>query len=171
MKVRLKAALPAIAMLAVAAIPAVSHAETSTEGSGVVHRMCAKSFDRAVDAYVQTTYDRDADGFAAVLHDDVTAIFATGDVLYGKDQTMGFIEPFFANPAWTQTFDELTREVRGCSTGFVLFDSVFTPSAGAEPEPLVIGVTFVFERGRWLALHNQDSTGPAAGTLPAAVSG
>lgn len=166
MKIRARAVLPAVAVLAAAALPAASHAESSTEASskGFTHRLCAKAFDRAVDAYVQTTHDRDADGFAAVLHEDVTAIFATGDVLYGKAQTMDFIERFFAVPDWTQTFDELTREVRGCSTGFVLFDSVYTPSPDAAPEPLVIGVTFVFERGRWLALHNQDSTGPAAGT-------
>ncbi|MBB5787053.1 YybH family protein [Jiangella mangrovi] len=166
MKIRARIALPAIAVLAAAALPAASHADAGAEASstGLPHRLCAKAFDRAVDAYVQTTYDRDAEGFAAVLHEDVTAIFATGDVLYGKDQTMGFIERFFAVPDWTQTFDELTREVRGCSTGFVLFDSVYTPSPGAHPEPLVIGVTFVFERGRWLALHNQDSTGPATRT-------
>ncbi|WP_116947743.1 YybH family protein [Jiangella endophytica] len=166
MKIRARAALPAVAVLAAAALPAVSHADTSAEASpaGLAHRMCAKAFDRAVDAYVQTTHDRDVDGFAAVLHEDVTAVFADGGVLYGKDQTMGFIERFFAVPGWTQTFAELTREVRGCGTGFVLFDSVYTPAADAPGEPLVIGVTFVFERGRWLALHNQDSTGPAGGT-------
>ncbi|SDU35014.1 YybH family protein [Jiangella alkaliphila] len=166
MKIRARAALPAIGVLAAAALPATSHADLSAEAStaGQPHRLCARTFDRAVDAYVQTTYDRDSDGFAAVLHEDVTAIFATGDVLYGKDQTMDFIDRFFAAPDWTQTFDELTREVRGCSTGFVLFDSVYTPAPDADPEPLVIGVTFVFERGRWLALHNQDSTGPAIGT-------
>ena len=166
MKIRARVVLPVVAVLAAAVLPAAAPAESSTEAStsGLVHRLCAKAFDRAVDAYVQTTHDRDADGFAAVLHEDVTAIFATGGVLYGKAQTMDFIEQFFAAPDWTQTFDELTREVRGCSTGFVLWDSVYTPSPGADPEPLVIGVTFVFERGRWLALHNQDSTGPATGT-------
>lgn len=166
MKIRARTVLPAVAILAAAALPAASHADPGAEASttGLPHRLCAKAFDRAVDAYVRTTHERDADGFAAVLHEDVTAIFATGDVLYGKDQTMGFIERFFAAPDWTQTFDELTRGVRGCSTGFVLFDSVYTPAPDAAPEPLVIGVTFVFERGRWLALHNQDSTGPATGT-------
>ncbi|WP_109509041.1 YybH family protein [Nocardioides speluncae] len=121
---------------------------------------CERAFDRAVDAYIETTDERDAAGFAALLHKDVTAIFANGGVLYGKEATMGFIEPFFEATNWTQTFEELTRVVRGCKSGFVLFDSVFTQDG--EPTPLVIGVTFTWERGRWLAVHNQDSNGPAS---------
>jgi ketosteroid isomerase-like protein len=121
---------------------------------------CARAFDKAVEAYVETTDEKDADEFAALLHDDVTAIFANGGVLYGKAETMGFIEPFFEATSWTQSFEELTRVVRGCKSGFVLFDSVFTQDG--EPTPLVIGVTFTWEHGRWLAIQNQDSNGPAS---------
>lgn len=146
------------------AIAVVGFAVNPALGSGrALDPSCEQSFDRAVDTYVTTTHDRDVDGFASVLHPDVTLIFAGGDVLYGKDQSMGFIREFFADPAWTQTFDELTREVDGCRSGFVLFDSVYTPAPDAEPKPLVIGVTFTYEHGRWLALHNQDSNGPAVG--------
>jgi hypothetical protein len=81
-------------------------------------------------------------------------------LVYGKDETMGFIEPFFEASGWTQTFDELTRHVEGCRSGFVLFDSVYTED-GTEV-PLVIGLTFTRERGRWLVLQNQDSSGPAS---------
>ena len=122
---------------------------------------CEHSFDRAVQTYVETTHERDVQGFGSVMHPDVTLVFAGGDVLFGKEATMGFIRDFFADPAWTQTFDELTRTVRGCRTGFVLFDSLYTPSPTSDPKPLVIGVTFTYERGQWLAVHNQDSNGPA----------
>lgn len=121
---------------------------------------CAAEFDKAVQAYVDTTHERDVEGFEALLDDDVTVIFRLGEVLYGKEATMGFIEPFFEATNWTQSFDELTRVVRGCRTGFVLFDSVYTENG--EPLPLVIGVTFTYERGRWLVVHNQDSAGPAS---------
>lgn len=158
---RLRAIVPVLAVLATA-MPAAGVIQAddpapAEPGNGG----CRARFDRAVDTYVRSTHERDAAGFASVLHQDVTAIFADGEVLYGKDRTMGFIEAFFADPDWTQSFDELTREVRGCQTGFVLFDSVFTPAPGADPIPLVIGVTFTFEHGRWLALQNQDSRGPA----------
>ncbi len=147
------------AALAVLLVPVLALPATAGSGGGG-HRGCEREFDRAVAAYVETTDERDVDGFAALLHDDVTAIFANGGVLYGKDQTMAFIEPFFETPGWTQTFTELTRHVEGCKSGFVLFDSVYT-EAGTEV-PLVIGLTFTREHGRWLVLQNQDSSGPAS---------
>jgi ketosteroid isomerase-like protein len=151
--------LPALALAAVL-VPALALPATAGRGGHGPDRGCARDFDRAVRAYVETTDERDADGFAALLHEDVTAIFANGGVLYGKEQTMGFIEPFFATPGWTQTFEELTRHVEGCTSGFVLFDSVYTE--GSTVVPMVIGLTFTRERGRWLVLHNQDSDGPAS---------
>jgi ketosteroid isomerase-like protein len=149
------------AALAALLVPALAIPATAGSSAGNGHGdQCELSFDRAVDAYVETTDERDAAGFAALLHEDVTAVFANGGVLYGKDQTMGFIEPFFEAPGWTQSFDELTRQVEGCRSGFVLFDSVYTED-GTEV-PLVIGLTFTRERGRWLVLQNQDSSGPAS---------
>jgi uncharacterized protein (TIGR02246 family) len=161
-----RALVPAVALLAAAAVPtAAATIDTGSQANQSSHG-CRASFDRAVRTYVQSTHDRDAKAFASVLHPDVTAIFADGEVMYGKKRTMAFIEPFFASTGWTQTFDELTREVRGCKTGFVLFDSVFTPSPGATPINFVIGVTFTYENGRWLALHNQDGDGPSYTTNP-----
>ena len=148
------------AALAVLVVPALAIPAVADAGGSGGHRSCEREFDRAVAAYVETTDERDADGFAALLHDDVTAIFANGGVLYGKDQTMAFIEPFFETPGWTQTFTELTRHVEGCKSGFVLFDSVYS-EAGTDV-PLVIGLTFTREQGRWLVLQNQDSSGPAS---------
>jgi hypothetical protein len=157
-----------LAAAAAALAATVSGIGSAAEGAGAsagqaTARACERQFDRTVEAYVNTTHARDVEGFAETLHPDVTVVFAGGDVLYGKAQTMGFIREFFADPRWTQTFEELTSVVRGCRTGFVLFDSVYTPAPGVEPKPLVIGVTFLREHGRWLALHNQDSNGPAVG--------
>jgi hypothetical protein len=109
-----------------------------------------------------TTETRDAAGFNALLDRDVTVIFANGGVLYGRDQVAGFITDFFADPGWSQSFTELTRHVDGCRSAFVLFDSVYSVPADSRVTPLVIGVTFTYEHGRWLVLHNQDSSGPAS---------
>jgi hypothetical protein len=124
------------------------------------HRVCARQFDATVQRYVSTTQARDVQGFASVLDPRVVLIFRPGSVLYGKRETMDFIRDFFADPNWTQTFRVITRTVDDCRTGFVLFDSVYT-AAGSDPLPLVIGVSFTYRRGRWLAVHNQDSQGPA----------
>jgi len=135
-------------------------ASSVTVGAGPAAR-CADQLSETVDAYVTTTHDKDAAGFAAVLDRDVTAIFADGETLVGKAATMEFISAFFDDPAWTQTFDERVRVVRGCRSAFVLWDSVFTPE-GAEGVPLAIGVTFTYRKGQWLALQNQDSSGPVS---------
>lgn len=124
-------------------------------------RFCARQFDRAMSAYVRTTERRDARGFNALLAPDTTVIFANGGVLRGKHEVAEFITDFFTDPGWTQTFKPLTRHVEGCRSGFVLFDSVYSVPAEHRVSPLVIGVTFTYQHGRWLVLHNQDSTGPA----------
>ena len=118
------------------------------------------TFDSAVRAYVDTTAARDTAGFMDLMHDDVTVVLADGDVLAGRSAVAGFVDGFFADRGWTQTFTVL-RQVRAGRTGFVLFDSRYAPSGGRPPKPLVIGVTFVEEDGRWRVLHNQDSAGPA----------
>lgn len=163
---RARTLLPAVALLAAAAVPTATAVTPNLGG----HHGCRSSFDRAVHTYVDSTHKRDAKRFASVLHPDVTAIFADGEVMYGKQRTMAFIEPFFKSTGWTQTFKELTREVQGCRSGFVLFDSVFTPAPGADPIYFVIGVTFTYEDGRWLAVHNQDGDGPSYTSTPTAAT-
>lgn len=151
-------ATTALAALAVGVgAPAVTSASTSPPTE-----RCRASFDVAVEEYRQTTFDKDAPGFNALLHPDVTAIFADGSTLLGKEATAAFIDGFFADPEWTQTLDVVRTEVAGCRSGFVLFDSVYTPSPTSDGIPLAIGVTFTYERGGWLALHNQDSDGPVS---------
>jgi hypothetical protein len=155
----LVSAAAAVCTSAVASAP--QRATTGSPGQ----RACARQFDQTVQRYISTTQARDVRGFASVLDRDVVVVFRTGDVLYGKRETMTFIRDFFADPGWTQTFRVITRTVKGCRTGFVLFDSVYT-AEGAAPLPLVIGVSFAYRAGRWLAVHNQDSQGPASPPNP-----
>ncbi len=144
------------AAVCTSAVAGSPHRETT---GSLRQRICVRQFDQTVQRYVSTTQARDVRGFASVLDRDVVLVFRTGDVLYGKREAMTFIRDFFADPNWTQTFREITRTVKGCRTGFVLFDSVYT-AAGADPLALVIGVSFTYRAGRWLAVHNQDSQGP-----------
>ncbi|WP_426242234.1 YybH family protein [Nocardioides sp. LHG3406-4] len=148
----------ALSTTVVAANPgAASGASTHDHAKG-----CERSFEAAVEDYRVTTFEKDADGFNALLADDVTVVLAEGTTLVGKKASADFVEAFFGNPAWTQTLDVVRTVKHRCQTAFVLFDSVLTMTPGGTPEPLAIGVTFVRERGQWLVLHNQDSTGPVA---------
>ncbi|MGH3481019.1 MAG: YybH family protein, partial [Nocardioidaceae bacterium] len=153
---RLRAtALTIVAVAAVAVSTGSSTATTSSHG-----RDCAKGFTSAVEQYRRTTFDKDADGFNALLAPEITIIFADGSTLLGKEESAAWIERFFADPQWTQTLDVVRTTHESCRTGFVLFDSVYTPTPADPPKPLAIGVTFVRSHGEWLVLHNQDSTGP-----------
>lgn len=151
-----------LAALAVGAgAPAVTSAQEASQQT-TAGNYCELSFAAAVEDYRRTTFDKDADGFNDLLHPDVAAIFADGSTLLGKEATAGFIDSFFADEEWTQTLDVVHTAVDGCRSGFVLFDSVYTPSPSSDGVPLAIGVTFTFQRGEWLVLHNQDSDGPVS---------
>lgn len=121
--------------------------------------MLVTTFSEAVQAYRQTTFDKDAAGFNALLHPEVTGVLADGETVIGRDATAAWIEDFFTVDGWTQTLD-VVRQIELEGVGFVLLDSIFTPKPGAEGKALAIGVTFVEVDGQWLVLHNQDSTGP-----------
>jgi uncharacterized protein (TIGR02246 family) len=121
---------------------------------------CARDLDRAERQYVRTTERRDVDGFNALLDRDVTLVLRQGEVYDGKAEFAAFIEEFFADPSWTQTFALRKKVVKGCSTAFVRYDSRFRdPDDGVDLQ-LVIGLSFVHRDGRWLVLHNQDSGRP-----------
>jgi uncharacterized protein (TIGR02246 family) len=132
--------------------PQSAHADRSAR--------CARDLDRAERQYVRTTERRDADGFNALLDRDVTLILREGEVYDGKAEFAAFIEEFFADPSWTQTFALRKKVVRGCSTAFVRYDSRFRDPDDGVDLHLVIGLSFVRRDGRWLVLHNQDSGRP-----------
>ncbi|MGC5306668.1 nuclear transport factor 2 family protein [Micromonospora zamorensis] len=156
--VGLTAGLLAAAPAAVSA--AIAGPADTTTGDAVATSGCERAFDRAVRAYVETTARRDLDGFAALLHPDVTSVFASdGEVLDGKRATVDWLRGFFADDSWTQSFSVAKQTVVGCRTGFVLFDSVYAVPATGTRVPLLIGVSYTYQHGRWLVLQNQDSVG------------
>ena len=143
------------------AAAAATGGATSAQGAGTDRTArCARDLDRAERQYVRTTERRDADGFNALLDPDVTLVLRQGEVYDGKAEFAAFIEEFFADPSWTQTFAVRKKVVKGCSTAFVRYDSRFRdPDDGVDLQ-LVIGLSFVHRDGRWLVLHNQDSGRP-----------
>ncbi|MFG3260077.1 YybH family protein [Streptomyces sp. NPDC048172] len=151
-------ALPAAALIALsAAAPSQGRGAAADSGS-----RCDRQFDAAVTQYVDAHPARDVEMFAGVLHDGWTVVFPDAEVLKGKKAGLKWVrEEFFNDPDWTQTFDEERRVVSGCRTGFVLFDSVYE-----EPgyrTHLKIGLTFTYEHGRWLVIHDQNTRVPAGG--------
>lgn len=143
----LAAGLTALAILGVTSTAAAN----PTPDNG-----CARQFDRAVDRYLRTTDDRDAPGFNALLHRDVTGVLPGGAVFNGKAEMAAFIDRFFARADWTQTFD-VKRKVATCEHAYVLFESVYAEPEAGFSQTLMIGVTWTREHGRWLVLADQNT--------------
>lgn len=130
---------------------ATANADSESHGSN-----CKRQFDATVQTYLRTTEERDARAFNALLHRDVIGVLPGGTVFHGRTEFASFITTFFAREDWTQTF-ELKRRVADCSTGFVLFDSVYAEPAAGYEQKLVIGLTFTREHGRWQLLGDQNT--------------
>lgn len=139
--------------LAALAIGGGTTAASATPGHG---GGCARQFDAAVATYVRTTAERDARGFTALLHGEVTGILPGGAVLSGKREFAAFIDGFFERTDWTQTFDE-RRRTADCASGYVLFESVYAEPAAGFAQTLMIGVSWTREHGRWLVLADQNT--------------
>jgi hypothetical protein len=136
---------------ATSATPDASRSDSHRAAHG-----CAWKFDRTIDRYVGSHPIRDVDMLASTLHDEWTVIFADGELLVGKEEGLAWVrEEFFSDPSWTQSFTEVRRVVRGCSTGFILFDSIYE-QPGYRTH-LMIGLSLTYERGRWLVIQDQNS--------------
>ena len=151
MSVRHRLAAVGLALVTLGVLGAPASAATGG-GAG-----CARQFDAAVGRYLSTTDDRDAAAFNRLLHEDVVGILPGGTVFTGKAELAGFIDSFFARTDWTQTFSLRHKAVDGCSTGFVLFDSVYAEPAAGYHQQLAIGLTWTRENGRWLVLADQNT--------------
>lgn len=143
--------------LALAVLGGVTDAGADTGAdTGKGGPSCVRQLDAAVETYLRTTDRRDARGFNALLHRDVTGVLPGGAVFNGRAEFAAFIDTFFARTDWTQTFD-LKRRVADCSSAFVLFESVYAEPAAGYEQALVIGLTWTREHGRWQLLADQNT--------------
>lgn len=155
MSLRHRAAAAGLALAALAVLGPAAAAAPATTSTG--SHGCGRQLDAAVDRYVATTDDRDARGFNALLHRDVTGVLPGGTVFAGKAEMAGFIDGFFARTDWTQSFEHLRTAVNGCSTAYVLFDSVYAEPEAGFRQQLAIGITWTREHGRWLVIADQNT--------------
>lgn len=169
MRNRIRTALLGLTIVALVAAPSAAGAAQTAETTGSepaaadpqwLSVACEQRFDQAVQTYRATFPARDLDTLGDLLHEQVTVVLANGKIVLGRDAAIEALTPFFEDPRWTQTFDEVTRVVNGCRSGFILFDSVLSFPSGFTQHTL-IGLTFTFDRGRWLILHDQVTLLPA----------
>lgn len=149
-----------IATLATALAP--PPAQASDEWAPGLQQYCERLFDTAQRTDMESFRDYDAATFRDIHTPDAVTIFASGAYRIGIDAIMTALAGHFAGREATWEWTELHREVKGCETAFIIYDTTYTlPSAGFRQRAR-IGVTYTFERGRWLAVFDQSTLLPPA---------
>jgi hypothetical protein len=118
---------------------------------------CARQFDAAQRADMESFRDFDAETFRAVHHPQAVTVFASGAVRYGIDAIMAALAPHFANRQAVWAWTELYRVVDGCSTAFILYDTTYDIPAAGFHQHALIGVTYTRVGNKWLAVADQGT--------------
>ena len=151
-----KSALYRMTLLLALATPAAAFADQpDATASG-----CDRQFEVAQRIDMESFRDYDADTFRAIHTDDAVTIFASGAVRYGIDSIMLTLASHFQNREAIWSWTELYRNVEGCKTAYILYDTVYEiPSIGFRQNARV-GVTYTHDGNGWLAVADQSTRLP-----------
>jgi hypothetical protein len=137
-------------------VTAASAAPMYHGGHGKAAR-CAAQFEEAQRIDIESFQNYDAETFRAIHHPDAVTIFASNDAFYGVDAIMDALASHFENREALSTWNEVYRIVDGCNSAFILYDSTYTiPSIGYHQRTLT-GVTYTYQRNKWLAIADQGT--------------
>jgi ketosteroid isomerase-like protein len=157
-----RASLLVLGLAALTAFLAPPPAQANGEWPPVLQRYCEQTFDTAQRIDMESFRDYDAQTFRDIHTEDAVTIFASGAYRIGIDAIMAALASHFANREAVWEWTELHREVKGCDTAFIIYDTTYSiPSIGYRARAR-IGVTYTFEHGRWLALFDQSTPLPPA---------
>ena len=121
---------------------------------------CARQFEKAQRADMESLRDYDTETFRAGHHPDTVTVFASGAVRYGIDAVMEALRSHFENREAVWAWTEKYRVVDGCKSAFILYETTYDiPSSGYHQRALT-GVTYTYHRGKWLALADTGTLLP-----------
>ncbi|HZC27976.1 MAG TPA: nuclear transport factor 2 family protein [Actinopolymorphaceae bacterium] len=154
--------LVAGAMLAtLAAMPAAQPAFSATTRTDGYSSSCADDLDRTLERFTTTLLGRDLEGYMRLWDDDAVLILNSGRIITGKAGIREFYVGFFDLPGWTETFDEVSRQIFDCQTAYVVDNVLFEIPESGVRSPLAVSLTFTREHGRWVVV-GEHITGVAA---------
>ena len=73
---------------------------------------------------------------------------------------MDALAPHFEGRTATWRWGELHRFIAGCRTGYVVYETWYEDPARGVSQHALTAVTWVRERGRWLAIADQGAPLP-----------
>ena len=121
---------------------------------------CARDFDEAQRADMESFASFDAQTFRDGHHPEAVTVFASGARRMGIDAIMEALASHFADRSATWRWTELHRFIDDCRTAYILYETWYEdPSTGVSQHALT-AVTYVRERGRWLAIADQGTLLP-----------
>lgn len=142
-------AKPAPASASAAAVAAVA-------GGSAAHR-CAKKFDEAQRADMESFRDFDAKTWRAGHDRNAVSIFPSGARFVGIDAIMAAVKSHFANKEAVWSWTEIHRRVDGCSIGYIEYEAVYEiPRIHFYQRALTV-VTYVYSHGKWLGILDQGT--------------
>ena len=118
---------------------------------------CARQFDIAQRLDMESFRDFDAETFRAGHDDRAVTVFASGAVRYGIDAIMQALASHFAdrNAVWRWT--EKYRVVDGCTSAYILYDTVYEIPALGFRQHALTGVTYTHVGNAWLSIADQGT--------------
>lgn len=126
----------------------------------IITRICARQFEVAQRMDMESFRDYDAETFRAVHDERATTVFGSGTTLIGIDAIMNAFTSHFTNREARWSWTERHRVVDGCSSAFILYETVYEiPRIGFRSRALT-GVTYTYDRGKWLAIADQGTPLP-----------
>ena len=121
---------------------------------------CARQFEAAQKLDMESFRDYDAETFRAVHTDDALTVFTSGAVRYGIDNIMAAMASHFANREALWSWTELYRNVDGCKSAYILYETVYEiPSINFRLRAMT-GVTYTHNGNTWLAIADQGTPLP-----------
>lgn len=143
-------AVGSLALVAAATPLALAHGESQAH-----HNSCARKFDDAQRQDMESFRDYDREAFVDVHHPDAVSVFAAGVVAVGLDEVMELLDSHFEAKVGKWSWTEVTREVHGCKTGFIVYRT-HIERPGLSRWALNT-VTYTYEHGRWLVVSDQGT--------------
>lgn len=126
----------------------------------IITRICARQFEVAQRMDMESFRDYDAETFRAVHDERAITVFGSGTTLIGIDAIMNAFTSHFGNREARWSWTERYRVVDGCSSAFILYETVYEiPRIGFRSRALT-GVTYTYDRGKWLAIADQGTPLP-----------
>jgi hypothetical protein len=156
MSTRKRSVLVAAALsLSALAVPSAASARTDVAADDV--QSCAARFDDAQRTDMESFRDFDYDTWVAGHDQNVISIIADGRVRVGLDAVAAAAKARFTAKTSVWSWTELNRQVNGCRTGVIVYNTKYALPHLDYWFTAVTTVTYEYKGGRWLCVLDQGT--------------